>query len=57
MLQGPYEAKISYALKFGFRASNNEVEYEALLVALKIAKDIGAERLQFVLTLCLLCSR
>ena len=28
VLWGPYGAKISYALKFGFGASNNEAEYE-----------------------------
>ena len=46
VLRGPHGAKVSYVLKFGFGASNNEAEYEALLVALKIAKDIGAKRLQ-----------
>ena len=44
--QGPSEAKISYALKFGFQASNNEAEYEALIVGLKLAKDVGAEKLE-----------
>ena len=46
VLRGPYRAKISYALKFSFEASNNEAGYEALLAALKITKDIGAKRLQ-----------
>ena len=45
-LQGPNETKISYALKFGFAASNNEVEYEALIADLKLAKDVGAERIE-----------
>ena len=42
--QGPSEAKISYALKFGFQASNNKVEYEALITGLKLAKDVEAEK-------------
>ena len=29
---------IEYALRFNFKASNNQAEYEALLVGLKIAK-------------------
>ena len=36
VLQGPHGAKISYALKFGFEASNNEAEYKALVAALKL---------------------
>ena len=35
-----------YALKFGFGESNNEVEYEALLAHLRIAKDKGAKKVQ-----------
>ena len=45
-LQGPSEAKISYALKFRFQANNNEAEYEALIAGLKLAKDVGAEKLE-----------
>ena len=44
--QGPSEAKISYALKFGFQASNNEAKYEALIAGLKLAKDVGAEKIE-----------
>ena len=45
-LQGPNEAKISYALKFGFSASNNEAEYEALIAGLKLAKNVGTENFE-----------
>ena len=41
--EGPHGAKVLYALKFGFKASNNEVEYEALIAGLKLAKDMGTE--------------
>ena len=44
--QGPSEAKISYALKFGFQASNNEAEYKALIASLKLAKDVRAEKIE-----------
>lgn len=37
--------EISSALRFGFKASNNEAEHEALLAGLKLAKEIGVEKL------------
>ena len=46
VLRGPHRAKISYALKFGFRASNNEAKYEALVAALKVARHVGTEKIQ-----------
>ena len=42
----PNEAKISYALKFSFAASNNEAKYLALIAGLKLVKDVGAERIE-----------
>ena len=48
VLQGPHETKVSYALKFGFEASNNEDEYEALVAGLKLAKDIEAKRIEIL---------
>ena len=41
MLVGPHDAKVLYALKFGFKAGNNEAEYEALIARLKLTKDVG----------------
>ena len=35
-----------YALRFGFQASNNEAEYEALIVGLKLAKEMKVESLE-----------
>ena len=46
VLTGPHGVKILYALKFGFEASNNEAEYEALIAGIRLAKDIGAEKLE-----------
>ena len=48
VLQGPHNTKVSYALKFGFDASNNEAEYEALVAGLKLAKDIGADNIEIL---------
>ena len=44
--KGPNEAKISYALKFGFFASNNEDEYETLIASLWLAKDVGTIKIE-----------
>ena len=33
-------------MKFGFEARNNEIEYEALIARIRLAKDIGAEKLE-----------
>ena len=49
VLVGPYGAKVLYALKFGFEASNNEAEYEVLITGLKLARDIGARRVRALL--------
>ena len=38
MLVSPKEHKIPCAFSFGFQASNNEAEYEALLAGLRLAK-------------------
>ena len=42
----PNETKISHALKFGFAAINNEAEYESLITGLKLAKDVGVEKIE-----------
>ena len=35
-----------YALRFEFSATNNGAEYEALIARLRIAKELGVDRLQ-----------
>jgi ribonuclease HI len=37
--------KLKYALQLRFRATNNEAEYEALLVGLKLSKSMGVKNL------------
>ena len=48
ILEGPKEhhVQLEYALRFKFKASNNEVEYEALITRLKLAMEVGARRLK-----------
>ena len=46
MLISPEGHKITCALRFGFKASNNKAEYEALLVGLRLAKEMKAGYLQ-----------
>ena len=41
----PEQVKIKYALRFSFEASNNEVEYEALLAGLRIVVALGAQKI------------
>ena len=43
ILTTPERIQLEYALGFGFPASNNDVEYEALLVGLQLPISIGAE--------------
>ncbi|KAL0281764.1 UNVERIFIED_CONTAM: Retrovirus-related Pol polyprotein from transposon opus [Sesamum radiatum] len=38
--------RIQYTLRFNFNASNNEVEYEALLAGMKLAQAAGAKYLE-----------
>ena len=37
---------MEYALRFGFQASNNEVEYEAFIVGLNLTHSIKADQLE-----------
>ncbi|XP_077230114.1 uncharacterized protein LOC143863309 [Tasmannia lanceolata] len=46
ILTGPDDFTADYALRFGFRASNNEAEYEALLAGMSLAIQTGARDLK-----------
>ena len=41
----PECVNIEYALRLGFKTSNNEAEYETFISGLRLAKAIGAQRL------------
>ncbi|GJT41458.1 reverse transcriptase domain-containing protein [Tanacetum coccineum] len=46
ILTNPEGAKFTYAMRFRFEATNNEAEYEALIVGLQIAEQMGVKNLQ-----------
>ncbi|XP_052171502.1 uncharacterized protein LOC127787482 [Diospyros lotus] len=45
ILEGPDGLLIEQSLRFNFRTSNNQAEYEALIVGLGLAKEVGATKL------------
>ena len=40
----PYGLMLEQAITLGFKASNNEAEYEALLAGLRMAKDLAVKK-------------
>ena len=45
ILVSPERHRIHCALRFGFKASNNKAEYEALIVGLELVKEMKVESL------------
>ncbi|RDX73535.1 Retrovirus-related Pol polyprotein, partial [Mucuna pruriens] len=45
ILEGPTGVLIEQSLHFEFKASNNQAEYEALLVGMKLAQELGTKKL------------
>lgn len=46
VLISPEGVKVEHSFKLGFRASNNEAEYEALIVGLRAVISLGATNLE-----------
>ncbi|GJX47096.1 reverse transcriptase domain-containing protein [Tanacetum coccineum] len=46
ILTNPKGAEFTYAIRFRFKATNNEAEYEALIASLRIAEQMGVKNLQ-----------
>ena len=46
ILVSPEGHRMHCALRFGFKASNNEAEYEALIARLNLAKEMKVESLK-----------
>ena len=42
ILEGPEGIAIEQSLRFDFKASNNQAEYEALITGLQLEKEMGA---------------
>ncbi|GFZ05203.1 hypothetical protein Acr_17g0007750 [Actinidia rufa] len=45
VIQAPSGEQMEYAIRMGFKATNNEAEYEALLAGLRVATELGAQSL------------
>ena len=46
ILISPDGIDVEYAVRFEFQASNNEVEYEAVIVRLNLAHSMEADQLE-----------
>ena len=46
VLVSPEGVKLERSLRLGFRASNNETEYEALIAGLRAVKNLGAKEVE-----------
>ena len=46
ILTSPDGIDVEYALRFGFQASNNEVEYEVVIAGLNLAHSVEADQLE-----------
>ena len=46
ILTSPEDIDIEYALRFGFRASNNEAEYEVVIAGLNLAHSLEVDQLE-----------
>ena len=46
ILTSPDRIDVEYALRFGFQASNNEAEYEAIIAGLNLAHSMEADQLE-----------
>nr|KYP72078.1 Uncharacterized protein Mb2253c family [Cajanus cajan] len=44
ILEGPNQVTLEQSLKFSFKVTNNQAEYEALLTRLRLARDLEARR-------------
>lgn len=40
------KAKLKYAIKFRFKATNNEVNYESMIIGLRLAHELGAKKVK-----------
>ena len=43
----PEGIRVEHSFRLGFKTSNNEIEYEALLARLRAALNLGARRWRF----------
>ena len=53
----PKGLRLEKSLRLGFRASNNEAEYKALIAGLKVVQKLGAEEVEVFLNSNLVVSQ
>lgn len=46
VLISPKGAKVSYSIKFKFKATNNQAKYEAFITGLKLTLALRAEKVK-----------
>ncbi|GFS36164.1 hypothetical protein Acr_00g0044410 [Actinidia rufa] len=46
VIQTPSGEQMEYTIRIGFKATNNEAEYEALFISLRVAVELGAQSLE-----------
>lgn len=42
----PEKDKLQYAVRFGFKATNNEAEYKSMIMGLRLAHELGAKKIK-----------
>ncbi|GJS66517.1 reverse transcriptase domain-containing protein [Tanacetum coccineum] len=57
ILKNPDGVEFTYAMRFRFEATNNEVEYEAFIAGLRIAEQMGVKNLQANVDFCLVANQ
>ena len=45
ILEGPNNITLEYSFRFDFQVTNNQVKYKALVVSLRLAKEVSAKTL------------
>ena len=48
IMEGPNDMTLEYSLNFDFQATNNQVEYEALVVGLRLVKEVRVKTLSIM---------
>lgn len=46
ILTTPERSKLEYAIRFGFKATNNETKYESMIIELRLARTLGATKVK-----------
>jgi len=42
----PEKEKFKYAIRFGFKETNNEAEYESMITGLRLTRELGVKKVR-----------